>query len=161
MPGYSPSALGAATKVRIGEPARGMSVYAVLTIMLVSVAFWPTATSPSTLQHRDNPHLAVSFFLSNNYERPADRVRQQTLQRGLQRRTRPRSAPDLWRLSQLFEFLFRAGFNPVATILRIGRIRRQKLQSLLGLLARQGSLPISKRCIGEAVVHIRRIGIGL
>src|SRR3979411_2200238 len=62
MPGYSPSALGAATKVRIGEPARGMSVYAVLTIMLVSVAFWPTATSPSTLQHRDNPHLAVSFF---------------------------------------------------------------------------------------------------
>src|ERR1700704_4179059 len=62
MPGDWPSALGAATKVRIGEPVRGMSVYAVLTIMLVSVAFWPTATSPSTLQHRDNPHLTVSFF---------------------------------------------------------------------------------------------------
>jgi hypothetical protein len=31
MPGYWPSALGAATKVRIGEPGRGMSAYSVVT----------------------------------------------------------------------------------------------------------------------------------
>src|SRR6266481_5372060 len=31
MPGYRPSALGAATKVRIGEPGREMSAYSVLT----------------------------------------------------------------------------------------------------------------------------------
>ena len=32
MPGYGPSALGAATQVRIGEPDREMSVYSVWTI---------------------------------------------------------------------------------------------------------------------------------
>jgi hypothetical protein len=33
MPGYSPSALGVATKVRIGEPGIEMSVYSVVTII--------------------------------------------------------------------------------------------------------------------------------
>src|ERR1700745_300611 len=33
MPGYWPSAFGAATKVRIGEPGRAMSTYSVLTII--------------------------------------------------------------------------------------------------------------------------------
>src|SRR6266850_1135140 len=38
MPGYSLSALGVATKVRIGEPGRGISAYSVLTIMCVFAA---------------------------------------------------------------------------------------------------------------------------
>ena len=35
MPGYRPSALGAATKVRIGEPGIGTSAYSVVTIIVV------------------------------------------------------------------------------------------------------------------------------
>lgn len=36
MPGYCPSALGAATKVRIVKPWRGMSAYSVVTTICVS-----------------------------------------------------------------------------------------------------------------------------
>src|SRR6516164_1636467 len=35
IPGYRPSALGAATKVRIGEPGIGTSAYSVVTIIVV------------------------------------------------------------------------------------------------------------------------------
>src|SRR6266404_5976586 len=37
MPGYCPSALGAATKVRIGEPGRAMSAYSVVTTICLFV----------------------------------------------------------------------------------------------------------------------------
>jgi len=40
MPGYFPSALGAATNVRIGEPESGMSSCCVVTIIFFEASFW-------------------------------------------------------------------------------------------------------------------------
>src|SRR6266404_8458176 len=50
MPGYWPSALGAATKVRIGEPGSAMSAYSVVTTICLCAKFWPRRESRSTSQ---------------------------------------------------------------------------------------------------------------
>src|ERR1700675_3269231 len=58
MPGYSPSAFGAATKVRIGEPAREMSTYSVLTtICLTSTNSRRDARPESTPIRAQSGHL--------------------------------------------------------------------------------------------------------
>ena len=68
-------------------------------------------------------------------------------------------APDklclLRRISELFQFLFRARLDRVSCLLVVSCIRGQKVHRPLGILARQILLAVRDVCIGKAIVSIR------
>src|SRR5215468_10193298 len=61
IPGYRPSALGAATKVRIGEPGIGTSAYSVVTIIVVGGKSGEEACASQPLVNSSSGSVA-SFF---------------------------------------------------------------------------------------------------
>jgi len=58
------------------------------------------------------------------------------------------------RLAELFQFLFRAVADRLASIFRIGGVVRQQLHCLLRILTGQIVLPVGKVRIAKAVVNI-------
>ena len=61
MPGYSPSVLGAATKVRIGEPDNGISTYSVVMIILVGGKSGEEAQASQALRTGDTRLIQIAF----------------------------------------------------------------------------------------------------
>src|SRR5215469_9576859 len=64
IPGYRPSALGAAMKVRIGEPGIGTSAYSVVTIIVVGAKSGEEASASQLLGSPSSDSVA-SFSVRN------------------------------------------------------------------------------------------------